>query len=255
MSEKKHTLWPIGILFIIVLGIVLIVISIRISSRQSIDTDHTFNMKRLELNENINSIMQKQNIFESHYKVHISTVGDKTENAPIMKNPYYITPVPRDIPEGEGLFQAENNAITIYLEKRDNADFSEYENSIIFPYALEFARLDQGEKKVDTIYVPLYNDGNNIYTTHYFNLPKPGYYQVRLAIMVVQHFGKNVSEKDSAIVADSNKDNLGIPLSIKLALKRYYDLYRNSLVFYKVYFYHWIFNGTHNSNKHVGDDL
>lgn len=253
MADKKRTLWPIGILFIILLGIILIVVSIRISSSQSIDTDNAFSMKRLELDDNINSVMQQQNIFESHYNVHISTIGDTSSNAPLMQNPYYITPVPRKIPDGDGLLQSNNN-ITLYLEKRknDSTESSDFKDFIVFPYMLTFVRLDQGEKKADTIHVPLYGGGNGIYTTESLTLPKQGFYQARLAIVVLQQktnmkIQNNFAHADKHANIDNMKSN--IISHIKSIITHYYSLYRDIFTFHKVYFYHWIFNNTQNHKQ------
>lgn len=200
MTEKKRTLWPLGILLVIALGIVLIVISIRISSKQSIDTDRTFNLKRIELDEKINAIMQQQNAFESLYNVRISTIGDRM-NAVIMKNPYYVTPVPRDTPEKEGLLQSKDNVITIYVEKKK--DSNNIQDMPIESVGLEFVRLDQGEKEVSVLTIPMEESEENIYSTKTFSLPMQGYYQARFKIDV-----KNATQDKE------------IP----------------------VYFYHWVFN-------------
>lgn len=200
MTEKKRTLWPLGILLVIALGIVLIVISIRISSKQSIDTDRTFNLKRIELDEKINAIMQQQNAFESLYNVRISTIGDRM-NAVIMKNPYYVTPVPRDTPEKEGLLQSKDNVITIYVEKKK--DGNNIQDMPIESVGLEFVRLDQGEKEVSVLTIPMEESEENIYSTKTFSLPMQGYYQARFKINV-----KNATQDKE------------IP----------------------VYFYHWVFN-------------
>lgn len=200
MTEKKRTLWPLGILLVIALGIVLIVISIRISSKQSIDTDRTFNLKRIELDEKINVIMQQQNAFESLYNVRISTIGDRM-NAVIMKNPYYVTPVPRDTPEKEGLLQSKDNVITIYVEKKK--DSNNIQDMPIESVGLEFVRLDQGEKEVSVLTIPMEESEENIYSTKTFSLPMQGYYQARFKINV-----KNATQDKE------------IP----------------------VYFYHWVFN-------------
>ena len=181
MTEKKRTLWPLGILLVIALGIVLIVISIRISSKQSIDTDRTFNLKRIELDEKINVIMQQQNAFESLYNVRISTIGDRM-NAVIMKNPYYVTPVPRDTPEKEGLLQSKDNVITIYVEKKK--DSNNIQDMPIESVGLEFVRLDQGEKEVSVLTIPMEESEENIYSTKTFSLPMQGYYQARFKINV-----------------------------------------------------------------------
>ncbi|GAB0172572.1 hypothetical protein [Helicobacter trogontum] len=203
MTAKKRTLWPFGILLVIALGIVLIVISIRISSRQSIDTDHTFNIKRIELDEKINSIMQQQNAFENLYNVRISTIGDGV-NAPIMKNPYYTIPVPRDIPKNEGLLHGDNSVLTIYLERKkyDESTQDIYIKSV----DLEFVRLDQGEKKASKLSVPMIKSGENTYSTKAFSLPMQGYYQARFKINAK---------------ATNTKQDESFP----------------------VYFYHWVFNG------------
>lgn len=200
MTEKKRTLWPLGILLVIALGIVLIVISIRISSKQSIDTDRTFNLKRIELDEKINVIMQQQNAFESLYNVRISTIGDRM-NAVIMKNPYYVTPVPRDTPEKEGLLQSKDNVITIYVEKKK--DSNNIQDMPIESVGLEFVRLDQGEKEVSVLTIPMEKSEENTYSTKTFSLPMQGYYQARFKINV-----KNATQDKE------------IP----------------------VYFYHWVFN-------------
>ena len=200
MTEKKRTLWPLGILLVIALGIVLIVISIRISSKQSIDTDRTFNLKRIELDEKINVIMQQQNAFESLYNVRISTIGDRM-NAVAMKNPYYVTPVPRDTPEKEGLLQSKDNVITIYVEKKK--DSNNIQDMPIESVGLEFVRLDQGEKEVSVLTIPMEESEENIYSTKTFSLPMQGYYQARFKI--------------NAKNATQDKE---IP----------------------VYFYHWVFN-------------
>ncbi|MDY5951167.1 MAG: hypothetical protein SPJ16_08270 [Helicobacter sp.] len=200
MTEKKRTLWPLGILLVIALGIVLIVISIRISSKQSIDTDRTFNLKRIELDEKINVIMQQQNAFESLYNVRISTIGDRM-NAVIMKNPYYVTPVPRDTPEKEGLLQSKDNVITIYVEKKK--DGNNIQDMPIESVGLEFVRLDQGEKEVSVLTIPMEESEENTYSTKTFSLPMQGYYQARFKI--------------NAKNATQDKE---IP----------------------VYFYHWVFN-------------
>lgn len=200
MTEKKRTLWPLGILLVIALGIVLIVISIRISSKQSIDTDRTFNLKRIELDEKINAIMQQQNAFESLYNVRISTIGDRM-NAVAMKNPYYVTPVPRDTPEKEGLLQSKDNVITIYVEKKK--DSNNIQDMPIESVGLEFVRLDQGEKEVSVLTIPMEESEENIYSTKTFSLPMQGYYQARFKI--------------NAKNATQDKE---IP----------------------VYFYHWVFN-------------
>lgn len=200
MTEKKRTLWPLGILLVIALGIILIVISIRISSKQSIDTDHTFNLKRIELDEKINVIMQQQNAFEKLYDVRISTIGDSM-NAVIMKNPYYVTPVPRDTPEKESLLQGKDNVITIYVEKKTNS--TDMEDMRIESVGLEFVRLDQGEKEVSVLTIPMQKSSENAYITESFSLPMQGYYQARFKINV-----KNATQDKE------------IP----------------------VYFYHWVFN-------------
>lgn len=179
MTEKKRTLWPLGILLVIALGIVLIVISISISSKQSIDTDRTFNLKRIELDEKINAIMQQQNAFESLYNVRISTIGDRM-NAVIMKNPYYVTPVPRDTPEKEGLLQSKDNVITIYIEKKK--DSNNIQDMPIESVGLEFVRLDQGEKEVSVLTIAMEKSEENIYSTKTFSLPMQGYYQARFKI-------------------------------------------------------------------------
>lgn len=252
MVEKKRTLWPIGILLIIVLGIILIVISIRISSKQSIDSDNTFGMKRLELNENINTIMQQQNTFENYYNVHISTIGDKTSNAPLMQNPYYISPVPRNIPNGEGSLQINDNTITLYLEKKtyDGTESSAFKDSMVFPYMLTFVRLDQGEKKTDTIYATLYSSGNGIYTAKSLALPKQGFYQARLTILVAQHIEPNVKMQQNSDRAsdqiNANNAETSIIARVKSIIMRHYGSYFDSFSFHKVYFYHWIFNNTQN---------
>lgn len=181
MTEKKRTLWPLGILLVIALGIVLIVISIRISSKQSIDTDRTFNLKRIELDEKINLIMQQQNAFESLYNVRISTIGDNM-NAVIMKNPYYVTPVPRDTPEKEGLLQGKDNVITIYVEKKTSS--TDIEDMRIESVELEFVRLDQGEKEASVLTIPMQKSSENAYITESFSLPMQGYYQARFKINV-----------------------------------------------------------------------
>lgn len=200
MTEKKRTLWPLGILLVIALGIILIVISIRISSKQSIDTDHTFNLKRIELDEKINVIMQQQNAFEKLYDVRISTIGDSM-NAVIMKNPYYVTPVPRDTPEKESLLQGKDNVITIYVKKKTNS--TDMEDMRIESVGLEFVRLDQGEKEVSVLTIPMQKSSENAYITESFSLPMQGYYQARFKINV-----KNATQDKE------------IP----------------------VYFYHWVFN-------------
>lgn len=200
MTEKKRTLWPLGILLVIALGIVLIVISIRISSKQSIDTDRTFNLKRIELDEKINAIMQQQNAFESLYNVRISTIGNRM-NAVAMKNPYYVTPVPRDTPEKEGLLQSKDNVITIYVEKKK--DGNNIQDMPIESVGLEFVRLDQGEKEVSVLTIPMEKSEENTYSTKFFSLPMQGYYQARFKINV-----KNATQDKE------------IP----------------------VYFYHWVFN-------------
>lgn len=200
MTEKKRTLWPLGILLVIALGIVLIVISIRISSKQSIDTDRTFNLKRIELDEKINAIMQQQNAFESLYNVRISTIGDRM-NAVAIKNPYYVTPVPRDTPEKEGLLQSKDNVITIYVEKKK--DGNNIQDMPIESVGLEFVRLDQGEKEVSVLTIPMEESEENTYSTKTFSLPMQGYYQARFKINV-----KNATQDKE------------IP----------------------VYFYHWVFN-------------
>lgn len=203
MREKRRTMWPLGILLVIALGIVLIVISIRISNKQSIDTDNTFSLKRIELDEKINSIMKQQNTFENIYNVHISTIGDKV-NAPIMKNPYYTTPVPRKIPKKEGLLQDNKSVITIYFEKK-KVDTKLNTNIHIESVQLELVRLDQGEKEVSVLTVPMVKNVENIYATKTFSLPMPGYYQARFKIFVTD---KNATQIEK----------------------------------FPVYFYHWVFN-------------
>lgn len=234
MAEKKRTLWPIGILLIIVLGIILIVITIVISSKQSIDTDLTFDMNRLRVNGSINTIMKQQNMFEKHYNVRISTIGDKSSNAPLMKNPYYISPVPRNIPEGDGLLQAGDD-ITFYIEKKDDStEPNIFKDPVLIPDRLKFVRLDQGEKKTDLIYAQLYNGGHDIYTTKYLVLPKQGYYQVRLTILVAQPIDPNVKIQNNQIDADNTE------------IIRNYKSYPDKFSFHEVYFYYWIFNNTQN---------
>ncbi len=206
MTKKKHTLWPIGILLIIALGIVLIIVSIRISSKQSIDTDHTFGMKKIELDENINLIMQQQNTFEKLYNVHVSTIADGSIHAPIMKNPYYVTPVPKNIPTNEGLLQG-NDIVTLYFEKKINQNMRDElsHDFKILSVTLAFVRLEQGEKEVSTLTIPMTKHTDNSYITAPFSLPMHGYYQARFTI--------NIATNDATKPSQ-----------------------------FPVYFYHWLFN-------------
>lgn len=249
MVEKKRTLWPLGILLIIVLGIVLIAISIGISSRQSIDTDNTFDMKRLELNENINEIMRQQNLFESQYSVHISTMGDTSSNAPLMQNPYYTSPVPRKIPDGDGLLKVGDDTITIYFEKKNHTEkSSEFKDYAVFPYMFTFVRLDQGKKNVDTIYATLHSSDDGIYTAKSFDLPKDGFYQVRLGVMILKKRESNQTGSVQKSEFSQNKSSLeykendGEKSSLISLIKSTIMRYTDNFTLHKVYFYQWIFN-------------
>lgn len=214
MADKQKTLWPIGILLIIALGVVLISVSIYISSIQSIDTDHTFDMKRTDLNEEINAIMKKQNVFESIYNVHISTIGDTSSSAPTMRNPYYVGGVPRDIPTDEGALH-KGSKLSIFVEPRVGAVVSGKPNAIVIP-EMSITRLDQGEKKANEQKITAelenigkHNEDSPLCATFLADMPplqKPGFYQVRLHTQVIEY---NTDSHNEAVPTESKVSESG----------------------------------------------
>ncbi len=203
--QKGRSLWPIGILIVIFLGVMLIIVSIRISKQQSIDTDHTFDLKKDIVDKDINKIMQKQNIFSNIYNVRINvTMPHNIENSIIMNSPYYATPVPKK--EDNAILNNSENIIFLYLENKQNNNLDNIQFVDIQDISLEFVRLIQGEKEVTSLIVPMDKIDTNIYRARDFSLPLKGYYQARFKI--------------TANFTNESKDTKKYP----------------------VYFYQWIFN-------------
>lgn len=197
-------MWPIGILLVILLGVILIIVSIRISTIQSIDTDHTFGLKKDILDKDINYIMRKQNLFSSFYNVRInSTEPHDIKNSVIIENPYYISPVPKDVLGGNTTLMNDKK-IFLYLENKKTDLIGN--SADIKDISLEFVRLVQGEKEVTSLTIPMEKINTNVYRARDFLLPLDGYYQARFKIVV--NFDNEPKE---------SKD-------------------------YPIYFYQWIFN-------------
>lgn len=184
--QTKPNLWPIGILLIILLGIVLISVSIRISSIQSIAPDSTFNAKKLFVDTNINELISTQNRFERIYDTYLGI--NKTPEAKdsyLIHSPYYVRPpAPKTKPSSDIKLALHNNKLTLRFTKRP-AD-ALLDEASLESASLEFVRLDSDSKDVKLVSVPLYkgalSEGDLVFHTDYFSLPLRGYYQARFEV-------------------------------------------------------------------------
>ncbi|RDU61456.1 hypothetical protein [Helicobacter sp. MIT 14-3879] len=198
--QNKRTFWPFGILFIIFLGIVLITISIRISSIQSIAPDSTFNEKKLFVDANINELMNIQNRFESFYTVYLGiNRSPNAENLYKIQSPYYSKPpAPKAEPQEHIKLNPNNNIFFLHFVKlhdRKPAPPHSYESDskqdnkqtpMIESVKVEFVRLDTESKEVKSLEIPLYKDNSHSlqqeFKTESFSLPSKGFYQARFEV-------------------------------------------------------------------------
>ncbi len=195
MNSHQRNLWPIGILFIILIGVVLIIFSIRISSKQSIDTDKSFDSERKEVDIHINDIMSYQNEFEKFYTPYIGINRiPELEQQNILKNPYYTASVPKDYPIERDRLHHDNNTLYLFFHRKDmaatNSSYEEQSKQeseninadflypVISQVSLEVTRLVQGEKKATSFVIPVQKYTENTYKIENFSLPLQGYYQL-----------------------------------------------------------------------------
>ncbi|RDU72547.1 hypothetical protein CQA66_04350 [Helicobacter aurati] len=209
--SNRRTFWPLGILFIILLGIILIVVSVRISSIQSIAPDSAFSQKKLFVDTNINELMNIQNRFETFYIPYLGiNKHPNRESIYKIQNPYYVKPpAPKTEPQEHIKLKPEDNMLfLVFAGQATNNRDGQY--PLIKFAELEFVRLNMESKEVESFKVPLheYRDEkieNNdvVFESESFSLPLKGFYQARFSIHVQFH-------------GDTNTQ--------------------------KVFFYHWVFN-------------
>ncbi|STQ85322.1 hypothetical protein LS73_001550 [Helicobacter muridarum] len=199
--QNKRTLWPLGILLIIFLGIILITASVRISSIQSIAPDSAFGYKKLFVDENINELMNIQNRFEGVYTSYLGI-----NNLPIIdslykiNNPYYVKPpAPKTTPQDNIRLTEKENVLFLLFVKDIKHSLQAY--PLIESIKLDFVRLDNHSKDVKSIAVSLhpYEDENLgdldiIFKSDSFSLPLKGFYQARFEVDV-KFFGDNETKK------------------------------------------------------------
>lgn len=208
--QNKRTFWPLGILLIIILGIILIAVSIRISSIQSTATDSTFGYKKLFVDENINNLMNIQNRFDKFFTSYLGINKPPIiDSLHKINNPYYVKPpVPKVAPQDNIRLTSNKNVLFLYFAKKAKDSSQNY--PLIESVKLEFVRLDNQSNEVKSMNVSLqpYEDKNlkdlgMTFKSDLFSLPLQGFYQARFEVDV-RFFGDD---------------------SIK-----------------KVFFYHWLFN-------------
>lgn len=230
---RQKNLWPLGILLIIVLGIILIVASVKIAMKQSIDTDRSFGAERNDVDVNINRIMSYQNGFEKFYTPYIGINKIPSflpEN--IMKNPYYVTSVPKNYPQEENRLHKTENVLYIAFQENQNA-IKMQNTPIIESVSLEITRLIQGDKKTTTIIIPMIkdtHDSQDLYKSETFSLPLDGYYQALFKVKVMFN-ETNLQSKESPNITNTTQQ-------IKDSIPT-----KSSQDDREVYFSYWIFNG------------
>ncbi|RDU67065.1 hypothetical protein CQA53_02055 [Helicobacter didelphidarum] len=242
MSQtEKNNLWSISILLIILLGIVLISISIKISTMQSIDTDQPYNLSKTNMNIQVNAILSQQNEFEQFYTPYIGINKiPLVEKENILKSPYYDSSVPRDIPLEQERLHGNDRLYLLFHENEISRDNTKPQIESIL---LEIVRLVPGNKKMDIITIPMSLDSENIYKSDEFSFPLRGYYQAYFKITLKNTFNNSESANSMNKTAKSTQ-NILQESSHKLHINIYQNEQEELLESQKplVVFSRWIFN-------------
>lgn len=212
MSNNKKSLWPIGILLVILLGVVLIIISVRISKMQSIDSNMPYNLKKIDMDKHANDILHNQNAFEREYSAYVGVNRkDVISKNYALQSPYYAKPVPRELPEPKDRMRGDDS-VYLVLERRDdskkNLDSAESSapfsaksmesskidsikssnnpNFEIESISLEAVRILENDKnlqkKVYQMELSSKENSQIIYAAHNITLPNKGYYEIDFKI-------------------------------------------------------------------------
>lgn len=192
--ENKKSLWPIGILLVILLGVILIIASVRISKMQNIDPNLTYGMKKIDMDKNANDILQKQNAFEAEFSAYLG-INNKdilldsntSKNANFsttkaLKSPYYATPVPSTLPNSKEMLHGNDSLYLIFKPKN-----SKNPNAIndlandIESISLLFSRILIDNKNLEKIDFKMelnaHESDTLIYVANNISLPHKGYYE------------------------------------------------------------------------------
>lgn len=131
--KKERNLWPYGILGVIFLGVILIVISIRISVKNPVGYDEPFIMvlddgKKLfdthnDTDEAINAILEDTQKLQEHFNFYLKANNTPTKDNVLRPYSPYLRPPHRDKNEQtKEILKTQNlNSFELLVEPIDNA--------------------------------------------------------------------------------------------------------------------------------------
>ncbi|MWV61266.1 hypothetical protein DCO58_10525 [Helicobacter saguini] len=201
MSPKnKKSLWPIGILLVILLGVILIIVSVRISKMQSIDPSLTYGMKKVDLDTKANALLENQNKFESEYAAFVGVNSKEilpdSKKFSELKGAYYTSPVPKDLPNSKYMLHG-NDSIYIIFEPKS----SKIDNLVsnIESISLQASRILPDDKNMERLNfnteLNTHESDKLIYVAHNITLPHKGYYEVDFIIKLKDNENEVVFSK------------------------------------------------------------
>ena len=102
MSRKKErNLWPYGILSVIVLGIVLIAISIRISVKHPVSDDRPFFLNHNDTDSAINTMLADTKYIQEHFNFYIQANITPTQDNVLRLYSQYLRPPYKGKPKND----------------------------------------------------------------------------------------------------------------------------------------------------------
>lgn len=182
-QQNKKSLWPIGILLVILLGVILIIASVRISKMQNIEPNLTYGMRKIDMDAKANALLENQNNFESEFVsfvgVNNKEISPDSKKFSTLKGAYYTAPVPQDLPDSKYMLHGDDSIYIIFEPKSSNID-NLVEN--IESIKLQASRILPDDKNMERLEFDMQLNAHEsdklIYVAHNITLPHKGYYEI-----------------------------------------------------------------------------
>ncbi len=158
-SKKPKNLWPYGILSVILIGIILIFISVRISLKNSVVDDMPFFLKHKETEYHINNILEATKLLEGRFDFYIQANVKPTKDNIFKPYSPYLRPPHRDKQENSSpnlLFVKSLNTLYVFIEPIDG----DLQDLHIEAFLQKIGKADDRDQEV-----LIYNPKENLFTS------------------------------------------------------------------------------------------
>lgn len=156
-STKPTNFWPYGILLVILLGVVLISVSIRISVQNPVVDDVPFFIKHDDMDLAINDLLESTKALEGDFDFFLQANTTPTNDESLRPYSPYMRPPHRD--------KSANNPSTTLHTKSLNTIFLRVVSKKAMPQDLHIEAFIQKIGKLDEQEIFIYNPNDNSYTS------------------------------------------------------------------------------------------